>query len=179
MNLIALAVLALCGFMLARSFRITCGPNQILIFTGRREYIDTEGRSRSYEALSRGGRRFRLPLIERVDSLDLRSIAVSVQAARGPAKCGTRVTLCAAAVVKVSSDPGQLDAAVERLLGKTQAEIGELAHGIILGALCEIVPKMSAAELSEDRKAFDQHFLQATGDDFYRIGLTLDSVQLH
>jgi hypothetical protein len=30
MNLIALAVLALCGFMLARSFRTTCGPNQIL-----------------------------------------------------------------------------------------------------------------------------------------------------
>jgi len=177
--LLTLGVSAALFFSIVRQFLTTCGPNQILIFTGRPEYLDAEGRSRSYGVLSRGGRRVRVPIIERVDRLDLRSIPVSVQTARGPAKCGTRVTLHAAAVVKVSSDPRQLDAAVERLLGKTQEEIGELAHGIILGALCEIIPKMSAAELREDRETFDQHLMQAAEDDFYRAGLTLDSLQLH
>jgi uncharacterized membrane protein YqiK len=65
------------------------------------------------------------------------------------------------------------------LLGKTQAEIGELAHGIILGTLCEIVPRMSAAEPGEDPETFDQHFVHAAEDDFYRAGLTLDSLHLH
>ena len=80
--------------------------------------------------------------------------------------------------VKISNDPQRVDNAIERFLGKSPAEIGTVAHGLIEGSLREVIPLMTAEDLRGDRPQFDMRFTKAAEDEFYQMGLQLDWLKL-
>ena len=57
-----------------RSLIIICPPNRVAVISGRSR-DDGEGTARGYRIL-RGGRTIRIPLLEKVDWMDLNTIAI-------------------------------------------------------------------------------------------------------
>jgi flotillin len=160
------------------SHRATCGPQEILIFTGRREYLDNQGHPKLYAALIRVGSRLRWPLIDRVDRLDLSSMPVRIQADAVRASCGEELSLRAQAVVRITADPDQLPFAVEKLLGIGKPEIRQVAKDIILSALEESIAEMTAEDLQADLSSLELKVMKSAEHPIYTAGLVLDSLRL-
>ncbi len=168
------------GFVwqLSRSFLHTCRPNELLVFSGRRVYIDAAGQERSFAVIGPGERYFHLPVVEKADRMDLGIIPLRVNLSRVESKCGNRISVHVAASVRVSSHPLRRHRAVERFLDKTPEEIGAVAHSLVEAALSEVVVLMTAEALRKDRLRFRQHFVEAARENFFQMGLALESVEV-
>src|SRR4051794_12452136 len=68
-------VLVLLGFV--KQFLLICRPQELLIFAGRKHRRD-DGSEVGYRLVF-GGRAWRVPIIETVDRMDMRSIPIDVQ----------------------------------------------------------------------------------------------------
>jgi flotillin len=125
-----------------------------------------------------GERRFRLPLVERVDRMDLSIIPVRVEISRIESKCGNRISVHVEAAVRISPDTRLRHRAVEWFLGEPQEKISAAAHAHIEGALREVVPQLSARQLRGDRARFMHSFTAAAEEGFDRMGLLLEHIEL-
>lgn len=86
-----------------RQFLFICRPNEVLIFSGRKRQM-ADGSEVGYRLVF-GGRTIRVPLLERVDAMDLSTIPLDLHVANAYSKGGIPLNLHAIANVKVSSDP--------------------------------------------------------------------------
>ncbi|HRP07813.1 MAG TPA: SPFH domain-containing protein, partial [Gemmatimonadales bacterium] len=83
---------------------VICLPNEMVVITGRRRTAP-DGREVGYRVL-RGGRTLRIPLIERVSRLDLRTIPIEVSVRNAYSLGGIPLLVQGIANVKVSGrDP--------------------------------------------------------------------------
>ena len=98
-------------------------PNQALIFSGSTR---AAGDKLIGYQFVRGGRRFRRPLLEKVDTLDLSMFTVHVNVTGAFSKGGIPLTIQGVANVKLPGEEPLLTNAVQRFLGRTQR--GDLHH---------------------------------------------------
>ena len=108
-----LAILAVLGII--RTNLKICQPNEVLIFSGRSRQL-TDGSKVGYRVI-RGGRGFRVPIIEKVDRLFLNTIPLDLTVSNAYSKGGIPLKVQAIANIKISSREPELGNAVERLLG--------------------------------------------------------------
>src|SRR5436190_1598771 len=80
-----------------------CRPNEILIFSGRK-HRNADGSESGYRVIF-GGRAWRMPLIEQVMRMDMRTIPIDVQVQGAYTRVGIALKVKAIAVVKISSNP--------------------------------------------------------------------------
>jgi flotillin len=85
-------------------------PNRALVISGRNKF-----------RVVAGGGTFIVPIIERAEELDLTIQTIDIDVVNVPTKNAVPVTVEAVAQVQVGSDEGMLQAAAERLLGKSQS----------------------------------------------------------
>jgi len=111
---IVVFILVIIGLIKANLF--ICPPNEVLIFSGRRRQT-ADGRQVGYRVI-KGGRAFRIPLLERVDRLDLRTIPLEVAITNAYSKGGIPLNIQGIANVKIAGDEPLLGNAVERFLSK-------------------------------------------------------------
>lgn len=124
-----LAASGVAAFSLAGSVLHICQPNEVLIFSGRRQ-PDGKG----YYAV-KGGRGWRVPLVERVDRLDLTNMIIDLEVRGAYSKGGIPLNVDGVANIKIAGEEPRLGAAVERLLGKTREEIAKIAKDVLEGNL--------------------------------------------
>ncbi|MCA9245108.1 MAG: hypothetical protein KDA32_14210 [Phycisphaerales bacterium] len=148
-------------------------PNEILIIAGRRQR-DGVG----YETLI-GGRKIVVPIITRVSRLSLRNMQVGLEV-KAQAGGGTMipVTVTGVANVKVSSDPVERANAIERFLGQPSDELQRVARETLEGGLRAVIGKMTPEEIVSDRDKFVATVMQEVSDDFRKLGLLIDSVNI-
>ena len=115
---VGLGILAL--FLLIVFFKaniILCQPNELVIIAGRKRKL-ADGSTVGYRLL-RGGRGFKIPLVESIARLPLTTLTIEVHVAKAMCKGMIPVTIEGRAAVKLA---GQTEAgvenAVERFLGK-------------------------------------------------------------
>jgi flotillin len=162
--------------LVLKQFLYVCRPNEILIFSGRR-YTLEDGSEVGYRVVH-GGWAFRIPILEKVDRMDLRTIPIDLAAHNAYSKGGIPLDLQAAAYVKVSSDPRKVNNAIERFLGRDPAEIRTVAKESLEGHLRGIVARMTPEEVNEDRLKFAEEMVHETTEDFDRLGLQLDTLKV-
>src|SRR5262245_5903633 len=80
-----------------------CRPNEVLIFSGRRQRTP-DGREVGFRVVN-GGRGFRVPLVENVARMDVSLISVPMQVQGAYSEGGIPLSVAAIANVKVSTDP--------------------------------------------------------------------------
>jgi len=160
----------------AKQFLFVGRPNELLIFSGR-EYTTADGHTRGYRVIH-GGFAWRIPLLEMVDRMDLTTIPIELHVNNAYSKGGIPLALHAIAQVKVSSKPGQYDNAIERFLGRDPDEIRQVAKETLEGHLRGIIAQMTPEEVNEDRLKFAQELVDEAGEDFNRLGLTLDTLKV-
>ena len=172
--IIILGTLAVLGIVRA-NLKI-CQPNEVLIFSGRKRQLG-DGSSVGYRVIQ-GGRGFRIPIVERVDRIQLNTIPLDLTVANAYSKGGIPLVVRAIANVKVSSNETELNNAVERLLGKSLEEIQMIAKETLEGNLRGVVASLTPEEVNEDRLKFARELLDEADQDLSVLGLQLDTLKI-
>ncbi len=161
---------------IAKLFLYVGRPNELLIFTGGKHTL-SDGSVRGYRVLH-GGFAFRVPMLEIVDRMSLATIPIELQVTNAYSRGGIPLGVHAIANVKVTSDPTQASNAIERFLGRDPSEIKRVAKETLEGHLRGIIARMTPEEVNEDRLKFADELVQEAGDDFEKLGLTLDTLKV-
>jgi flotillin len=167
-----LAASGVAAFSLAGSVLHICQPNEVLIFSGRRQ-PDGKG----YYAV-KGGRGWRVPLVERVDRLDLTNMIIDLEVRGAYSKGGIPLNVDGVANIKIAGEEPRLGAAVERLLGKTREEIAKIAKDVLEGNLRGVLSQLTPEEVNEDKRAFEEKLLEEAHEDLNKLGLLLDTMKI-
>ena len=166
----------LASVAILRQFLFICRPNEVLIFSGRKRQM-ADGSEVGYRLVF-GGRTVRVPLLERVDSMDLSALPLDLHVANAYSKGGIPLNLHAIANVKISSDPAVIMNAVERFLGRDPAEIRRVAKESLEGHLRGVLARLTPEEVNEDRLKFANALLDEAEDDLKKLGLQLDTLRV-
>lgn len=150
--------------------------NKALVFSGRR-HSDMEGNAVGYKIIT-GGRGWKIPMIERVDSLDLTSLPIELKVEDAITKDGVMLDIVANANVKISSDPRFIGNAVERLLGKTNEELDSMALETLAGNLRGVLATMEPREVNANREEFLGRVQKDATYDLEQLGFTLDTLNI-
>ena len=124
-----------------------CPSDRILVVYGK------VGGGQSAKCIH-GGAAFILPVIQDYEFLDLTPISIEVNLVNALSKQNIRVNVPSRFTIGVSTEPGVMQNAAERLLGLGLTEIQELAKEIIFGQLRLVVASMDIEEINADRDKF-------------------------
>ena len=173
-GVIVAVLLLLIGIVSANLF--ICQPSEVLIFSGR-THRTKDDREIGYRVI-KGGRAFRIPLVERVDRMDLRTIPLEISISNAYSKGGIPLRLQGAANVKIAGDEPLLGHALERFLGKSLEEIEEIAKDTLEGNLRGLVASLTPEDVNEDRLKFAQSLTEEANTDLQKLGLMLDTLTI-
>ena len=153
-----------------------CKPNEILIVSGRK-YRQQDGREVGYRVVF-GGRAFIIPIIERVEKMDMTTMPIPVEVNNSYSKGGTPLNIQAIATVKVSSDRSVVGNAIERFLGRNQSEIRRVVRETLEGNLRGVVANLTPEQVNEDRLNFAERIASDVARDLSKLGLHLDTLKV-
>ncbi len=177
--------------ILVKNFLYICRPNEVLIFTGRKR-VDSNGNDigpmiimphgaselvDDYPGTGRG-RSWRIPILERVDKMDITEISTDIVVQNAYSKGNIPLKIHAIANVKIHSDPRLIRNAIERFLGRSRQEIQIVAQQTLEGALREVLAQMTPEEVNEDRLRFADELINSAKDDLDKLGLQLDTLKI-
>jgi flotillin len=160
---------------LASNLLYICEPNEVLIFSGRAR--ETPEGARGYRII-KGGRGWRVPLIERVDRLDLTNMIIDIQVQGAYSKGGIPLNIQGVANIKIASHEPYLGFAVERLMDKSREDIIQMAKDVLEGNLRGVLSRLTPEEVNEDKIAFAEKLLEEAEHDLGKIGVTLDTCKI-
>ncbi|HJK96988.1 MAG TPA: SPFH domain-containing protein, partial [Polyangiaceae bacterium LLY-WYZ-14_1] len=152
-------------------------PNEALIFSGK-SYTTEDGRRLGFKVVTGGKRAFRIPVIERVDRLDMSLIPIDIRVVNAYSRGNIPLQIHAIANVKIHSDAFYLRNAIERFLGRSRQEIQAVAQQTLEGALREVLAQLTPEEVNEDRLKFAANLISASEDDLQKLGLALDTLKI-
>ena len=164
------------GLLLLNRLLCICGPNEILVISGRRHVL-ADGSSVGYKVLH-GGRGIRIPILEEINRMDTRIVPVMVEVKNAYSRGGIPLVVHAIANVKIATDPGLVRNAIERLLNVPASGIATVARQTLEGVLREVVAELTPEEVNEDRLKFAATLMRNAKDDFDKLGLELDVLKV-
>lgn len=173
----ALVIVVLLLVTTVKNLIVIVPPNLAAVITGRRRAI-TDGSTVGYRSVI-GGRTLRVPIIEKVDFLPLETVKMEVNVRNAFSKGGIPLNVDAVANVKIASEPETVfNNAVERLLGKSEAELMQLAQETLMGNLRGVLATLTPEEVNEDRLTFAQRLTEEAADDLSQLGFRLDVLKI-
>ena len=125
-----------------------------------------------------GGAAFIFPVIQDYQFLDLTPISIEVNLINALSKQNIRVNVPSRFTIGVSTEPGVMQNAAERLLGLNQNDIQELAQEIIFGQLRLVVASMDIEEINSDRDKFLTNISKSVESELKKVGLKLINVNI-
>ena len=153
-----------------------CPSDKVLVIYGK-VGTDTNGLSRSARC-NHGGAAFIIPVIQSYQYMDLTPISINVDLKNALSKQNIRVDVPSRFTVGISTEPGIMQNAAERLLGLKMVEIQELAKDIIFGQLRLVIATMDIEEINTDRDKFLLAVSNNVEIELKKIGLRLINVNV-
>jgi flotillin len=153
-----------------------CPSDKILVIYGKTGR-SKDGTNRSSRTIH-GGAAFIWPVIQNYAFMDLTPISIEVNLTNALSRQNIRVDVPSRFTVGISTDPGVMTNAAERLLGLEMGHIQELAKDIIFGQLRLVVATMEIEEINTDRDKFLANVSQNVEAELQKIGLRLINVNV-
>ena len=153
-----------------------CPSDRILVVYGR-VGRGSDGGQRSAKCVH-GGAAFIWPLIQDYSFLSLTPMSITVDLTNALSKQNIRIDVPSRFTVGISTEPGIMQNAAERLLGLGLKEIEELAKDIIFGQLRLVVATMDIEEINTDRDLFLEAVSSNVESELKKIGLRLINVNV-
>lgn len=153
-----------------------CPSDKVLVIYGK-VGSDKNGQTRTARCIH-GGAAFIVPIIQSYQYMDLTPISINVDLRNALSKQNIRVDVPSRFTVGISTEPGVMQNAAERLLGLKMAEIQELAKDIILGQLRLVIATMDIEEINSDRDKFLLAVSNNVEIELKKIGLRLINVNV-
>jgi flotillin len=173
--LAAIAVMALVIFI--KSNLVVCPPNEVLIFSGRKRRLP-DGTQVGFRVI-RGGRGFRMPLIETISRMSLNTMSIEIALKKALTAGVIPVNIEGIATVKVAGSEAQgLSNAIERFLGRSPHEIAEVARETVEGSLRGVLATMTPEEANAQRLQLAKDAADAASEDLRKLGLVLDTFKI-
>ncbi len=174
---LALTAAVVIGFVVytLKNLLLVSNPSEVLILSGGTHTV--EGRAVGYRSI-RGGRAVRIPLLERVDRMDLTNIPVEISVRGAYSKGGIPLNVQGIAHVKLPGDEPRLANAVERFLGRSREEIAQIARETLEGNVRGVLAQLTPEQVNEDKAAFTNKLLEEAEHDMLRMGLVLDTLKI-
>jgi flotillin len=170
-----LVFLILTTFIAILSRYRRCPSDKILVVYGK--VGKSDGQSQSAKCIH-GGAAFVWPVIQHFEFLNLTPISINVDLKNALSKQNIRINVPSRFTVGISTEPGVMQNAAERLLGLKLPEIEELAKDIIFGQLRLVVATMDIEEINTDRDKFLAAVSRNVESELKKIGLRLINVNV-
>jgi flotillin len=173
-SLVAIGFAILFIFILLFSFikrYKRCPSDKILVVYGK------VGGGQSAKCLH-GGAAFIWPVIQDYEFLDLTPISIEVNLINALSKQNIRVNVPSRFTIGISTEPGVMQNAAERLLGLGLNEIQDLSKEIIFGQLRLVVASMDIEEINSDRDKFLANISNGVEVELKKVGLRLINVNI-
>ena len=171
------AVFVLLFVVFLRQFLLISKPNEALVFSGKKSK-GPRGESLPYSIVTQGRRGVRIPIIHRVERMDMRLLPVDIRVQNAYSAGNIPLQIHAIATVKVHSDPLVIRNAIERFLGREVREIQLVAQQTLEGAVREVIATLTPEEVNEDRLKFAESLMTTAEDDLHKLGLQLDTLKI-
>lgn len=142
-------------------------PNEVAVFTGRGQ-----------PKVVRGGARFRVPGIERVDIMSLEPFNVSINLQNALSNNGVPVNVEAVGLVRIGSADEAVQTAVQRFLTSDLNELQRQINEILAGSLRGITATMTVEDLNSNRDTLARSVVDEAGGDLARIGMEVDVLKI-
>ncbi len=174
---VVLIFVAVAAVATVRALIVIVPPNRAAVITGRTRTL-TDGQSVGYRSVI-GGRTMRLPIVEKVQHVNLETIPIELSVTNAFSKGNIPLNVEAIANVKIASEPETVfNNAVERLLGKTEHEVRALARDTLMGNLRGVLATLTPEEVNEDRLGFARALSEDAGEDLASLGFQLDVLKI-
>ena len=175
--ILGLTAAVVIGFIVytLKNLLLVSNPSEVLILSGGTHTV--EGRTVGYRSI-RGGRAVRVPLLERVDRMDLSNIPVEISVKGAYSKGGIPLNVQGIAQIKLPGEEPRLSNAVERFLGRTREEISAIARETLEGNVRGVLAQLTPEQVNEDKAAFTNKLLDEAEHDMLRMGLMLDTLKI-
>jgi len=153
-----------------------CPSDKVMVIYGK-VGSNRDGTARSSRCIH-GGAAFIYPVIQSYSFLDLTPLSISVDLKNALSKQNIRIDVPSRFTVGISTEPGIVQNAAERLLGLKLSEVQELAKDIILGQLRLVIATMEIEEINSDRDKFLEAVSRNVEGELRKIGLRLINVNV-
>lgn len=174
--LAVIAILVMTTIIVILSRYQKCPSDKIMVIYGK-VGTNSDGSTKSARCIH-GGAALVVPIIQSYAYLDLTPISISVDLKNALSRQNIRIDVPSRFTVGISTEPGIMQNAAERLLGLKLAEIQELAKDIIFGQLRLIIATMDIEEINTDRDKFLQAVSSNVEVELKKIGLRLINVNV-
>ena len=174
-SLILLVGSSIAIMVVAKQLVYIAGPNEVLIFSGRSSRL--KGKQVGYRTI-KGGRGFRIPLIETVDRMDLTNMVIDVAVTNAYSKGGIPLRVNGVANVKIAGHEPLLGNAVERFLGKDRRGLIKVAKDTLEGNLRGVLSQLTPEQVNDDKISFAENLLEEAEHDLSHLGLVLDTMKI-
>ena len=171
---IVVIVFSLLLFLLKRYKK--CPSDKVMVIYGK-VGSNKDGSTKSAECIH-GGAAFIWPVIQAYEFLDLTPLSISVDLENALSRQNIRINVPSRFTVGISTEPGVMQNAAERLLGLRLQEIQELAKDIIFGQLRLVIATMDIEEINTDRDKFLEAVSRNVEGELKKIGLRLINVNV-
>ena len=175
--LVLAAAAVLAALILVRNVLYVCPPNEVLVFSGATPRSTAEGKKIAYRIV-KGGRTLRIPLLETVDSMDLSNMIIELKVKGAYSKGGIPLTVQGIANIKVPGEEPLIHNTIERFLGKSRAEIMDVARETLEGNLRGVLSSLTPEQVNQDKEAFATRLTEEAEHDLSNLGLTLDTLKI-
>ena len=153
-----------------------CPSDKVMVIYGK-VGNNKDGSARSARCIH-GGAAFVWPVIQSFEFLDLTPLSISVDLENALSRQNIRINVPSRFTVGISTEPGVMQNAAERLLGLKLGEIQELAKDIIFGQLRLVIATMDIEEINTDRDKFLEAVSRNVEGELKKIGLRLINVNV-
>jgi flotillin len=162
-------VISTIAFLASRYKR--CPSDKILVIYGR------VGTGQSANCIHGGGALV-WPLIQDYAYMNLTPMTISIPLQKALSMQNIRINVPSTFTVGISTEPGIMNNAAERLLKLGQEEIEEMAKEIIFGQLRLTVASLTIEQINQDRESFLESIRKNVAPELNKIGLYLINVNI-
>jgi len=152
-----------------------CPPDKIMVIYGK-VGRGPEGRRSSH--CIHGGAAFVLPVFQDYAFLDLTPITMDIDLRGALSRQNIRIDVPSTFTVGISTEPGVMENAAERLLGLSRDEIRRIAEDIIFGQTRVVIATMDIEEIISNRDKFVENITNGVEVELKKIGLRLINVNV-
>ncbi len=174
--------LAIVGFMVVFVTMISlltrykrCPSDRILVIYGKVGQGSDGNRS---ARCVHGGAAFIFPIIQDYQFLDLTPITMDIDLRGALSLENIRIDAPSTFTVGISTEPGVMENAAERLLGLRIAQIQSIAEDILFGQTRVVIATMTIQEIISNRDKFVDNITSGVGVELTKIGLKLINVNV-
>jgi flotillin len=154
-----------------------CPSDRILVVYGKVGKNTADQSSLSAKCIH-GGAAFVWPVIQDYQFLDLTPLSIEVNLTNALSRQNIRVDVPSRFTIGISTEPGIMENAAERLLGLGTEQVHNLALDIIFGQLRLVVATMDIEEINNNRDKFLSNVSSNVEQELKKVGLKLINVNL-